>query len=485
MTLLESKLFTDIDQVDFARLSGDTNPLHMDPIQARRLLLGRPVVHGIHLLLCALEAWFASGGHAVRRISCTFAAPVGTESPVHIRMTPGIDRSVLLQAKVGQLTCTRIVLDAPGGRRGAAAVAALPAGRSVSTIGPLPTPLDLGVDDHLDKAYCATFDDGPPAAEIATARFPHAVQVIGIGRVIAIAKLSYIVGMVCPGLHSLFASLDIGLVDDTTPGEPGLSFGVAKYDKRVRHFEIDCHGRGIAGTISAFQRPAGAVQASMDALRTEVTGGEFSGSRSLVIGGSRGIGELTAKLLVAGGGRVCITYSQGAEDAARVLAEVDAFAPGLCQTMPLDVLGDSSGNPLRDPDGYTAVYYFASPRIYRKKAELFDDALLREFLSYYVDAFHRLCRDLEARSASSHGVRVFLPSTVFVAQRPLGMVEYAMAKAAAEVLAQEINRTFRRVSVVCLRLPRLDTDQTASLAPVQTESNVATMLEVVRAVNAQ
>ncbi|HNC74922.1 MAG TPA: MaoC/PaaZ C-terminal domain-containing protein, partial [Elusimicrobiota bacterium] len=35
----------------FARLSGDANPLHVDPAAARRLLFGRAVVHGVHGVL--------------------------------------------------------------------------------------------------------------------------------------------------------------------------------------------------------------------------------------------------------------------------------------------------------------------------------------------------------------------------------------------------------------------------------------------------
>ncbi len=43
------------DQVAFAKLSGDYNPVHLDPLKARRTRFGYPVVHGIHLMLWALE----------------------------------------------------------------------------------------------------------------------------------------------------------------------------------------------------------------------------------------------------------------------------------------------------------------------------------------------------------------------------------------------------------------------------------------------
>jgi acyl dehydratase len=49
------KVFTDRDQTFFAALSGDWNPMHMDPVAARRTQAGLPAVHGIHGLLWALE----------------------------------------------------------------------------------------------------------------------------------------------------------------------------------------------------------------------------------------------------------------------------------------------------------------------------------------------------------------------------------------------------------------------------------------------
>jgi len=51
------KSFTIEDQHAFAILSGDYNPLHLDSIYARRMISGGIVVHGVHLLLWALDCW--------------------------------------------------------------------------------------------------------------------------------------------------------------------------------------------------------------------------------------------------------------------------------------------------------------------------------------------------------------------------------------------------------------------------------------------
>jgi hypothetical protein len=53
---LAQREFTLSDQKQFASVSGDHNPIHLDALQARRTQAGEPVVHGIHLLLWALDS---------------------------------------------------------------------------------------------------------------------------------------------------------------------------------------------------------------------------------------------------------------------------------------------------------------------------------------------------------------------------------------------------------------------------------------------
>jgi hypothetical protein len=77
-------------------------------------------------------------------------------------------------------------------------------------------------------------------------------------------------------------------------------------------------------------------------------------------------------------------------------------------------------------------------------------------------------------------VVVFYPSTVFVDERPKGMTEYAMAKAAAEVLIADLAKRLRHVQPVAHRLPRLATDQTAGLFAAGGDGNAQVLLPVMR-----
>ena len=161
--------------------------------------------------------------------------------------------------------------------------------------------------------------------------------------------------------------------------------------------------------------------------------------------------------------------------------DINASGRGRCDVSHLDLSETFNGTAAIDPSKLDAVYFFPTPRIYAKRKELFDRAAFDEFADFYLHRFYELCRWLEQAQRESP-LKIYLPSTVFISDRPKGMTEYAMAKAAAEVLADDINRSLRNVTVVRSRLPRLATDQTASILKVSVASNLDAMLAVVRMV---
>ena len=57
------------DQAAFAKLSGDYNPVHLDPLKARRTRFGYPVVHGVHALLWALETLVSTKSDLLKLVS--------------------------------------------------------------------------------------------------------------------------------------------------------------------------------------------------------------------------------------------------------------------------------------------------------------------------------------------------------------------------------------------------------------------------------
>jgi len=69
---------------------------------------------------------------------------------------------------------------------------------------------------------------------------------------------------------------------------------------------------------------------------------------------------------------------------------------------------------------------------------------------------------------------------VYVDSRPPDLTEYAMSKAAGEILCADLQRQLRGLRVIVRRLPRLPTDQTSSLVPMETGDPLRVMLPIIR-----
>ncbi len=472
------KVFGPDDQELFACLSLDRNPLHMDAVAARRLITGHPVVHGIHILLTAIEYWNGDDNLPPVYVSCTFNNPVNVGETVSFFQEKRCASEYSVEASVNGVLCAQVILTTAqleGDERVAAASVDIEPVTDASVVENLVSPLDMSPEHQLGKIYQVRLNSADFSAS-----YPRSYRYFGKEGVAAVAALSYFVGMVCPGLHSIFSSLSF-VLNEESDEYGALAFSILKYNDRYRSFDISFDGR-IKGGIRAFRRMPPQPQPSFEEISALVAASEFRGTRSLVIGGSRGLGELAAKILAAGGGDVIVTYATGLGDAEKIRNEINQRGMGRCEILKFDLLSDVFDSLGVNDETLGAVYYFATPRIFRKRVGIFDSSLLQEFIEVYIDRFYALCASLEAGAAGGK-IKVYFPSTVFVAERPKGMVEYAIAKAAAEVLIQEINKSFRKVSVLATRLPRLNTDQTSSLFKLPTDSNLEALIPVIRSMN--
>jgi len=442
------------DQMAFAALSGDYNPLHVDPLAARRTPFGRPVVHGVHLVLWALQQ--AKTG-PLERLSVLFRNPVCVGDSVTVAVADG---SISIQGGGVEMAPIRM-------QRASSPIAA-PVGNDAPERN---EPRKLaGVATGLSGQVPLTFD--PVACD---ALLPgNALPDLQLAILLATTRL---VGMDCPGLFSLYSELDVEFSAPPAGAPPRLDWGVSEFDDRFNRATIAFTAPGAAGTIVAFLRPAPQSQPTMAQLRGRVAADAFAWRRPLVIGGSRGLGELCAKLLAAGGADVRLTYHAGEADAVRVAAEISA-AGGRAEMFRYDVLRPPSGLAALLGDGWTPshAYYFPTPAIFVGQRKKFSAALFAEFCRYYVEGFYRCWESL--RALSNGPLMLFYPSSVAVSDPPAGMAEYAAAKAAGEALCKFLAQNDRKLDLRLIRLPRLPSDQTANLVPVETADPVAHMLEV-------
>lgn len=449
------------DSERFAQLSGDFNPLHVDPVAARRLQFGGTVCHGIQLLLTALDRLAGAGLVDVRRldeVQVVFQSPVLTGQEVELGWQATAGGLRLAARREGRTLFTATLgfgEDRPPAR------AADGPGHAPSA--PHDRPFE-SVSTSGDTATSGRLDASSPA-DVA-ALFPHlhrqAPHWQGLAELMASTRL---VGMVCPGLHSVYCGLKLARRDTQGPDGAGLAWRAAKADPRFRTVRMEVSGAAWQGSLDTLFRHAPVRQATLADVQARVPAGRFAGHRALVVGGSRGLGELAAKMLLAGGADVTLTYASGRADAEAVVAE--ARGAGLpCRALPLDVsrtLQALDVQPLMQ-GAPTLVAYFATPLIARGQPLQWNAGLFERYRRFYVDGLVELVQALVAGARPGEApLRVLNPSSVFVAEPVKGFAEYAAAKAASEVAATHLALT-GRAQVHSPRLARLRTDQNSDAA---------------------
>jgi acyl dehydratase len=469
-----TRTFSADDQQAFAQLSDDRNPMHVDETAARRTQAGGCAVHGIHSVLWALDVLAAGGVRLAEAVSlkADFTRFLPLDQVVELTIVAREPDRLRAELRAGRMR--RVVIDVRFGSRERTVPAWAPAGAAQVPDWPAEP------DFSAMGAACGSLRPPPGAEDRARALFPHACAALGVPRVVSIALMSSLVGMVVPGLHSIFSDFALELSRDGT-GAPGLGFEGRRIDDRFRLVTLGIWGPGLAGTLNAFARFPPVAAPSLTRAAALVRPDEFANRRALIVGGSRGIGAATAKLIAAGGGTVALTYRSGREEAEGIHEEIAGARGGdSCSIWPFDAAADPASQLAPVPGKFTHVYYFATSRIFVGGGAVFDRRLFDAFFDIYVAGFSAVVAWLRDR-APEGGQNVLYPSSVAVVERPRDMTEYAMAKAAGEVLCADLMRAHRGLVITAPRLPRIMTDQTATVPPVPAADALEVMLPLLRA----
>jgi NAD(P)-dependent dehydrogenase (short-subunit alcohol dehydrogenase family) len=453
---LETLRFTLPDQRDFARLSGDFNPVHLDPIASRTIAAGEPIVHGMHLLLRALDAYFRRSRAAKRwTVSARFQRPALPGDAIAVTRT-GQGRLALTIDAAAPLVEVEIDPAGAGPAAAAPVVAAHRAPNRASSAKRTRGTLAFAGSSEMRRA------------------FPHTARALGLDAVAAIAALSRLVGMECPGRDSLLSAIHLDIASHVRANH--LTWRVARTDARFGLVRLDVDSGCCRGTIDAFSRPRPASMPAIETVASHVARDEFAGQRALILGGSRGLGAAAALLVASGGGLPLVTFVSGAAEIAGLRRAVRRAGRRL-EALRFDIVNDPIEQLACASERFRAthLYYFATPRIFARRREPFDQPLFERFAMFYVTGFARACAALWTGSLD-----VFYPSSAALDERPHELPEYSAAKAAGEALSGMLSAAMPGLRILVRRLPRVATDQTASIVPVAALDPVAAMLPIVR-----
>ena len=451
--LIESRAFSMNDQLRFATFSADANPIHIDPVSARRSMIGKCIVHGIHGLMYALESLKKHSGIKVKSFEAQFLKPIPLDTMIDLFWNA---KKNLLIISNKTIIFTSISIE-------------------INEIIKKDNRFDLETGDPLSSPrnltlkQCQEFDEQKLIyrGDIISGQnlFPYFFECYGESIAAEIATTSEIVGMEIPGLHSLFLSIK-GVIHKKklNPSYKVLNcsrFGV---------MQLLMTGQYLQCEIDAFYSRNSAQALKMHQVSKSIQSNEFSKVNALIIGGSRGLGELTAKIISCGGGTSTITYSSGSIDAKGVQQEIIEWG-GFCDIAQLNI-EENFSIPNQE---YNQIYYFPTPKIIIEDPGNLEADLFERYKLYYVDGFRNLLKMVLGKNSKAS---IFYPSTTFAKNPPKGFLTYVKTKLMGESLCREFGEK-EGVRIFYSRLPRLPTDQTLELVPEKFEDPLSIMYPII------
>ena len=458
----------------FAECSGDYNPIHVDPIISRRLMFGQPIAHGLHVVLWALDVWYADKKQNIELVSLNVSFPKGIvlEKTTVYKLVKDNDVESIIEVSQKNIICAKIKIKAKQNQRDNLVVIS---SGCIDDFPPKELPTDLKFDELKDASgILLQYLKEDKFSKV----FPNVFKNLSKHYIATLLSSTRVIGMHCPGLNSLFSSLEFSF-ESNDYKENSLKYSVSKVDDRFNMLFIDLSASNFEGKIRTFMRPSLVNQLSFTDVIDHVKPDEFKGQKILVVGGSRGLGEVTTKILAAGGASVRFTYNRGLADAEKIQEEINS-SKGSAKKIKLNVLDTNSYNSILDDDWIpTHCYYFPTPFIFSGVKGKFSESLFEEFNSVYVSSFIKLVTFLKQKGTLNY----FYPSTTALDEMPDNMIEYTISKYAAQKACEILNNNDDSINIQLYKFPRMETDQTVSFLPVKNHDPLEYTLSFIRSFN--
>ena len=451
-----SRSFSVSDQNSFANLSGDFNLIHMDPIFARRTIVGQCVLHGMHGLMWALESYISSSGLTPSSIQVSFIKPIFLDELVSCFWDYKNNKLTIVSGIV-VFTEARLMFDTKFLPRQFKLICK-PAFK-------VPFERDLAAVKNMSPQGFLFRGE----SKLASSMFPQLSCLYTHETCCEMVAISEVVGMQVPGLHSMLLSLKIVF----TPNDFDPNFFVKHVHEKFNVVKIEVNGRSLAAEVTALLRPKPTGRVSLLSIKDKVKNEEFKSVKALIIGGSRGLGESVAKIIALGGGKSLITYAYGHDDAVDVANEICNFG-GNCSICKLKVPDDL--NVLDKLKKFNQVYYFATPKIFGKRSFSYDKLVYQSFHEIYVNGFKEV---VDCFKSKTNKTAIYYPSSVAIDAPSDELAEYIQAKIEGENLCKELNNS-ENTQIFHSRIPRTQTDQTMTVSNVEAANPEDVMLPVVR-----
>lgn len=431
-------------QLDFAKLSNDFNPIHVDSLYAWRSMFGKQLVHGIHQVLICLEDLAKNINEKIfiSKISAKFEYPAGVNEIIsidNINFSETYSEYVIKNERGLTLTTIKVNYKKKSFND-------VKFKRIDYSMSPL-EPTNFAKENLVEPLYY----DKTFFKEL----FTYSSFYVSPVNLAVLLASTRIVGMKYPGLNSIYNAFTFEFNENANLSN-SIHYSVSDKHITLNMLNIKLDDTFIHGQIKAFIRPVAPKYKTLKELNGLLPVNSFKNQRALIIGGTRGIGLQCLRLLATAGASTMFTYFKNSNEADKIVEE---FANESINTNYLQVdVSNLSKESLETIKAFnpTSIYYFATPKILSNNSNL-DENLLQKFISYYVIGLDKILVNLKSEIKPL----IFVPSTVYLDEKPTNLSEYVIAKSASEMFLKLLEK--KGYKIYNPRFPKVSTEQTMSL----------------------
>ena len=438
---------TEDDCIKFSKLSGDFNPIHLDSNYAYKSMFGEQIVYGsLQILKCLnLFAKQVKKSIFIKKLKVLFKTALYLNKQYLIRGEFD-DNKAIIQLYQNEVLVCKIALDYESNK-----VSDKPYNTDIY-IKDVPNQQESNqlIVDNLDFNYAACKDI-----------FPETFIFINKSCIGSILMSTRVIGMKCPGLNSIFNSLELTFTQQSQDNST-----TCFCDCSINQFNsctIKINSKHCFGILRAFVRPKPIIQNSIRLLKkNNYILNNLKNKKVLVIGGSNGIGSQCCKILSLSGAQVLFTYYRDKDAAKKLKDEIDSECQQKINYHQFDILNYSVDtiNKLKLFSAEVLIY-FATPKINDKHSKQLSANIFKEFTNCYIFQFDKLINEIGIRNLKV----IFSPSSSAIEDLPQNMLEYALAKSAFETYMRILSKF--GIKVLCPRFPRVHTSLSQSILNIK------------------
>ena len=298
---------------------------------------------------------------------------------------------------------------------------------------------------NINKYKAKVFNEEPLLnRKVFKKKFIYLFKYCNLNQFLDLSALTRFVGMRVPGLNSILYSIKLNSKKNCDQ----IDFKIKNYDKRFNLINLFMKGLSFEGSIMTFIRPN---NKNKELSKIPKIPKNFSSQRSLVIGGTKGLGESTVNILSNGSAKILLSYYSGKKDALKLRKRnTEIFY--------LNIEKNLNSEQIKKIKKFkpTHLYYFATPKIFVGEAMNFNVKKFDYFNKYYLTGFDKIFQIVDKENLKI----VFSPSSIAV-NKPAGkLFEYACSKSAMETYFNYLNNKFPSIQFYYPQLEKIRTEQT-------------------------